>query len=213
MSSTSSETNTSSCALHTIPPGSRSLSSCSKMMSATSNPAALKATVQPVTSSAPVIPTRTLTLPINGISTTVIAQSFTDRIFITVTQLSKFGCLYQASTSANPAAPFEEEGQVAAGLPPPLPSTVVSKLVGTEPSPSYTTLYQLYVSQIASIVKSGAKGEDRPLVVSLALKTSATGEKGAIEEDDEAEELLLTSENERSRFMAVMEAVQRCRVW
>ncbi|EST06385.1 hypothetical protein PSEUBRA_004279 [Kalmanozyma brasiliensis GHG001] len=182
------------------------------MTSTTLNPAALKADVHLVTSPAPVIPTRTVTVTINGISTTVIAQSFTDRIFITVTQLSKFGCLYQASTSSNPAAPFED-GAIGTGLPPPLPTTVVSKLVGTEPSPAYTTLYQLYVSQIASIVKSGASGEDRPLVVSLALKTSPSAEKGRDEEDDEAEELLLTSEDERARFMAVMEAVQRCMVW
>lgn len=173
---------------------------------------AIKVEVTPVNPLSSPILTKTTTTLINNHPTTIITQSFTDRIFITVTQLNKFGVLYQASTSSNPASSLDEVEKQSAELPPPLPTTVVSKLVGTEPSPAYTALFELYVAQIASVVKHAARGEERPLIVSLALKTlERTGE--GVEEEDEDGELLLTSEEERARFMAVMEAVQRCRVW
>ncbi|SPO22695.1 uncharacterized protein UTRI_01373 [Ustilago trichophora] len=181
---------------------------------------ALRVEVTPITS--PVIPTQTHTVTISGHPTTVIAQSFADRIFITITQLNKFGVLYQAVTSSNPSSSagdlaFEEPASTSS-LPPPLPTTSVSKLVGTEPSPAHTALYQLYVTQIASIVKHSQGGQDaRPLIVSLALKSSAQeGQKHTPaygEDDDEDESLLMTSPEERERFIAIMEAVQRCRVW
>ncbi|TKY85116.1 hypothetical protein EX895_006196 [Sporisorium graminicola] len=183
---------------------------------------AIKIEVTPVpASSSPVLPTKTSTETINGCPTTVITQSFADRIFITVTQLNKFGCFYQAVTSTNPAAYDSEDaahdGGSSSNLPPPLPSTSVSKLVGTEPSPAYTALYQLYVAQIASIVKRDAGGDMRPLIVSLALKPSAnkgtTRDEGYEDSDDEADSLLLTSGDEQKRFVAVMETVQKCRVW
>ncbi|CDU24553.1 uncharacterized protein SPSC_04054 [Sporisorium scitamineum] len=180
---------------------------------------AIKIDVTPVpASSTPVLPTKTIAETINGHPTTIITQSFADRIFIAVTQLNKFGCLYQAVTSTNLAALDNDAVEVSSSnLPPPLPSTSVSKLVGSEPSPAYTALYQLYVAQIASIVKHGAGGDERPLIVSLALKPTATGgstgEGGYDDSDDEADSLLLTSEDERKQFITVMEAVQKCRVW
>ena len=183
---------------------------------------AIKVQVLPVpTSSTPVLPTKTTTNLINGQHTTVITQSFADRIFITVTQLNKFGCLYQAVTSSNPAA-FDsdpaDQAESNSPLPPPLPTTSVTKLVGTEPSPAYTALYQLYVAQIASIVKHGAAGGDaRPLIVSLALKpmdkVKKSEERDYDDSDDESDSLLLTSEDEQKRFMAIMELVQKCKIW
>ncbi|SPO24868.1 uncharacterized protein UTRI_01373_B [Ustilago trichophora] len=181
---------------------------------------ALKVEVTPI--KGPVIPTSTLTVTISGHPTTVIAQSFADRIFITVTQLNKFGVLYQAVTSSAPSSSagyLDFEPALKSTLPPPLPTTSVSKLVGTEPSPAHMALYQLYVAQIASIVKHSQNGQDgRPLIVSLALKSSAKeGEKQAMafgEDDDEDDEsFLMTSPEERERFMAIMKAVQECRVW
>ncbi|SJX61083.1 uncharacterized protein SRS1_12305 [Sporisorium reilianum f. sp. reilianum] len=175
---------------------------------------AIKIDITPIPTTSPVLPTKRLTTPINSIPTHIIAQSFADRIFITVTQLNKFGCLYQATTSASPSAldhdPVEASGS---DLPPPLASTSVSKLVGSEPSPAYTALYQLYVAQIASIVKRGAGGDARPIIVSLALKPSEGKGSAEGDWDDEGDLLLLTSEDERTRFIAVMEAVQKCRVW
>lgn len=183
-----------------------------------------KVQVTPLPSTLPhPIPTATLTVDLSGHTTTIITQSFSDRIFITVTQLQKFGCFYQATTSSAPSSAFDSLSDEASqnSLPPPLPTTSVTKLTGTEPSPSYTALYQLYVAQIASIVKHSARGEDaRPIVVSLALKPnpSATKKDGSEErrshvDDDYEDEALMTSEEERTRYMGVMAAVKNCRVW
>lgn len=197
---------------------------------------AIKVEVTPIAAaSCPVLPTKTCTADIGGQATTVISQAFSDRIFLSITQLGKFGCLYQATTSTNPASSLdpdtESEAPTRSGsgstLPPPLPTTSVSKLVGTEPTPAHSTLYQLYVAQIASIVKHQAVSDPRPLIVSLALKTSplanadsAAGKETTMDStlehngwDDEQDALLVASEQERQRFMAVMELVQKCRVW
>lgn len=180
-------------------------------------------------SSTPVLPTSTATAIVGGHRTSVVAQSFADRIFITVTQLDKFGVLYSATTSTAPSsldhdgdADLDHARTAASALPPPLPTTSVSKLVGTEPSPAHTALYQLYIAQIASIVKHHSPTDPRPLLVSLALRPTAsaastrdrvdTGQEYA-DSDDEADSLLLTNEDERQRFMAIMELVQKCRVW
>ncbi|SNX82384.1 uncharacterized protein MEPE_01090 [Melanopsichium pennsylvanicum] len=182
-----------------------------------------------------VTPTRTITAVVNGTNTTVIAQSFADRIFITVTQLSKFGVLYQAITSTNPgfsssSSSFDQyQPAASASLPSPLPSTSITRLVGTEPSPNHAALYQLYVSQIAAIIKIHASPHDaRPLIVSLALKINPDSQSAPIafqndqdqhdedrdqHDEDEDESLLLTSESERQRFIATMDLIQQCRVW
>lgn len=125
-----------------------------------------------------------------------------------------------SSTPSSSAADLAfEEPASSSTLPPPLPTTSVSKLVGTEPSPAHTALYQLYVAQIASVVKHSQGGQDgRPLIVSLALKSSAQeGQKHTPaygeDHDEDDESLLMTSPEERQRFMAIMEAVQRCRIW
>ncbi|GAC97276.1 hypothetical protein PHSY_004861 [Pseudozyma hubeiensis SY62] len=195
------------------------------MMSSREGPTASappKITITPLPSSLPSpIPTSTITLTISGHPTTVIAQSFVDRIFITVTQLSKFGCLYQASTAPNPSSTLLDSDPSATDsiLPPPLPTTSITKLVGTEPSPSHTALYQLYVAQIASIVTSTASKQDaRPLVVSLALKPTASAQLGVKDavvrnDDDDEVDSLMSSEEERKRYMGVMDAVKQCRVW
>lgn len=186
----------------------------------------------------PVLPTRTLTKTINGISTTVVAQSFADRIFITITQLNKFGVLYQAITCSNLSSSsysndldldVESNSPSASNsaLPPPLPTTSVTKLVGTEPSPNHTALYQLYVAQIASIIKhqqANPSADQRPLIVSLALESnpsaasnlalnSDVADGGESEDEDDAETALMTSQQERERLVGVMELVSQCRVW
>ncbi|KAJ9477703.1 Proteasome assembly chaperone 3 [Pseudozyma hubeiensis] len=187
----------------------------------TSAPPKISITPLPSSLSSP-IPTSTITLTISGHPTTVIAQSFVDRIFIIVTQLSKFGCLYQASTTRDPSSTLldSDSSTTDSTLPPPLPTTSITKLVGTEPSPSHTALYQLYVAQIASIVTSTARREDaRPLVVSLALKPTASAQVESrvadvgLREDDDEEDSLMSSEEERKRYMGVMDAVKQCRVW
>lgn len=192
-----------------------------------SAPSALKVTVTPLlTTSTPVLPTQTLTTTIAGHPTTVIAQSFNDRIFVTITQLNKFGVFYQATTAPSPSNPPGRDDDDAApgstnvGLPPPLPTTSISKLVGTEPGPAYSALYQLYVAQVASIVKHGNSTDPRPLVVSLALKLNPNAGKeeerqngGGDWEDEEGEAMLMTSHDERERFLAIIQMVQKCRVW
>lgn len=93
-----------------------------------------------------------------------------------------------------------------------MPTTSVTKLVGTEPSPAHTALYQLYVAQVASIAASGTK----PVIVSLALKiipAADANHKMGGQDDEEAEELLMTSPEERSRFIEIMKLVQQCKVW
>ena len=108
-------------------------------------------------------------------------------------------------------------------MPPPLPTTIVTKLVGTEPTPGHVALYQLYVSQVASIVHHAMDANaGRSVVVSLALKASASADGVGKErgrgggqdwDDDEAGEMLMSSEDERQRFVAIMGLVQQCRVW
>ena len=84
----------------------------------------------------------------------------------------------------------------------------MTKLVGTEPSPTYTALYHLYIAQLASIVKHAAPTDQRPLMVTLALKPTA-----AQRQPDDDDDSLMSSETERTRFIAVMKMVTSCRVW
>ncbi|KAJ1033566.1 hypothetical protein NDA13_001554 [Ustilago tritici] len=191
-------------------------------------PSTSQITVAPLPpTTSPLLPTKTITTTILGHATTVIAQSFTDRVFITITQLSRFGVLYQASTSPSPSSHTDGSAAAptttAANLPPPLPTTIVTKLVGTEPTPGHVALYQLYVSQVASIVHHAMDANaGRSVVVSLALKASASADGVGKErgrgggqdwDDDEAGEMLMSSEDERQRFVAIMGLVQQCRVW
>lgn len=182
---------------------------------------ALNISVTEVSSSkTPVLPLKTLSASILDVQSTVIVQLFADRIFITVTQLNKFGCLYQASTSSTPSAqsftdddgdserPVESQTMK---LPPPLPSTSISKLVGTEPSPAHAALYELYVSQIASIVKHCSPTDPISLVVSLALKPAKKPRPNTegSEDDNEPDDLLMDTD-ERERFLGIMSLVQQC---
>ncbi|ETS61135.1 hypothetical protein PaG_05086 [Moesziomyces aphidis] len=174
-----------------------------------SNPASgfeMQISATQIPSSSPVLPTRTASETVGGAPTTVITQSFADRIMITITQLNKFGCIYQATTSIDPADPLPQHNDAGA-LPAPLPTTAVTKLVGTEPSPAYTALYHLYIAQLASIVKHAAPTDQRPLIVTLALKPAAQ------EQQDDEDDSLMSSEAERSRYMAIMNMVGSCRVW
>jgi hypothetical protein len=109
-------------------------------------------------------------------------------------------------TSANGAAPSP-----AFTLPAINPSLVHTSLLGTPP-PGQAALYSLYVSSIHALVRSSlAAGggtqerEDakdlRPVVVGLGL-----GLKGAQEE-----EVDVMAEEERGRFVGVLELVRRCR--
>lgn len=169
------------------------------------------------TANTPVLPVQTLSASILQVPSTVIVQLFADRVFVTVTQLNKFGCLYQASTSTDPSTnPMPDDSASADPdafyLPPPLPSTSITKLVGTEPSPAHAALYELYVSQIASILRHCSPTESRPLIVSLALqptKRPALG-KDAHSDDDDDEDGLLMHSNERERFLGIMQLVHQC---
>lgn len=166
----------------------------------------------------PVLPVQTLSASILGVQSTVIVQLFADRVFVIVTQLNKFGCLYQASTSTNPSVHSGLDGDdttepiepQASDLPPPLPSTSISKLVGTEPSPAHAALYELYVSQIASIIKHCSPSDPRPLVVSLALQPAKQRAPSDDLEDEDDEDGLLMDTGERERFLGIMSLVQQC---
>lgn len=104
-----------------------------------------------------------------------------------------------------------------------MPNTTITKLVGSEPTPNHTALYQLYVSQVASIVKHlQREGDERSVVVSLALKTKASaGAEGKVKQnnrgnegdDEDCDGELMSSDEERKRFLEIIGLVQECRVW
>ncbi|KAG8992215.1 hypothetical protein FRB94_014666 [Tulasnella sp. JGI-2019a] len=135
---------------------------------------------------------------INGVRTEVLILSYADRVLVLLTQLGKVGCLIQASTPSTiplpPAPPLPS-------LPPIPPSIALTPLFGQPPSPHLQTLFNLYVSQIASLIWAceGDSAMRRPVVVGVALKLSTTS-KSAEDEDD-------LTEDERSLFKEVMEMV------
>ncbi|PWZ01058.1 hypothetical protein BCV70DRAFT_211070 [Testicularia cyperi] len=186
----------------------------------------MKPTIHRVSSTqTPVLPTATRTTEVLGVQTLAIVQSFTDRILINLTQLSRFGCMYQATTPSAPPSLSQpswstsHDDATTQNLPRPYPSTMISKLVGTEPTPSHAALYHLYLSQIAAIVRNNAPQDTRPLIISLALKphpsasSSHTTGSNAEQDQEQDEEDLILNPQERERFLQCMLLVQSCRVW
>lgn len=168
--------------------------------------------------------TRQAAVSISGIHTEILVQRFTDRILILVTQLNKVGVLYQASAPPNSVSPVQRVRRPTVPelqelqLPPPDPSLTVSRLMGSVTNEEQETLYQLYVSEIASVVLGGLgqlSPEDldpdtsnytpfggRTVVVGLALKDARK-----VMGDEDAAKL------ERSTFAEVLKMVLRCRTW
>jgi len=102
-------------------------------------------------------------------------------------------------------------------LPPILPSQQ-TPLLGSPPQ-AFADLYGLYASQIAAVIRAGAcqglppgvpppPSANRQIVVGLALKNNRRHKLDQDEDDNEG-----LDENERERFLEIMEMVKEARVW
>ncbi|KAG8887638.1 hypothetical protein FRB98_009253 [Tulasnella sp. 332] len=134
------------------------------------------------------------TRSVNGVRTEILILSYADRVLVLLTQLGKIQASTPLAIPLPPAPPPP-------ALPPIPPSIALTPLFGQPPSPHLQTLYNLYVSQIASLIwaREGEGGIRRPVVVGVALKLS-----GASRSDDEEDDL---TEDERVLFKEVMEMV------
>lgn len=145
----------------------------------------------------PVLPTHQVVRTVAGLDTHVLLQSFTDRLLVIVTQVGKIGCLIQATTPSSlslaamsASAPLSQDA-------PPLPSSL-TRLFGTPPA-GLETLYDLYVSQIASLVRSTSPNRDdtRPIVVGIGLKH--------LSHDQDP-----LSDAERERLLQILDMIKQC---
>jgi hypothetical protein len=97
-------------------------------------------------------------------------------------------------------------------LPPPDPSAVITRLLGSAPTDEEEALYELYVRQIAACVYAragpGVAQDDAPpwdgrgVVVGLALKRTDATE---VDDDD--------GSAARRTLAGILELVLQCRVW
>ncbi|KZT09517.1 uncharacterized protein LAESUDRAFT_674244 [Laetiporus sulphureus 93-53] len=148
---------------------------------------------------------------VEGITTEVLLQAFSDRILVLVTQMGKVGNLIQATIPAttviDPAPPPDPSHPNVTSLPVPPTAIQLTPLLGNAPSEHMQALHSLYASQIATIIwASEAEGtlevERRGVVVGLALRKT-----------DEAEGMGL-SKHEREVFYGIMDMVDelaRCK--
>ncbi|PWN22177.1 hypothetical protein BCV69DRAFT_281182 [Microstroma glucosiphilum] len=130
---------------------------------------------------------------------------------------------YPDSDSESEQRPNEHANgaAAAAGAPPTFtlptinPSLVHTALLGTPP-PGQAALYSLYVSSIHGLLRSsstaGGGGEEdvkdlRPVVVGLGLGLGL----GLGGQGEQEEEVDVMAEEERGRFVGVLELVRRCR--
>ncbi|OCF38089.1 hypothetical protein I316_00313 [Kwoniella heveanensis BCC8398] len=161
-----------------------------------------------------------------GIETELLVQTFDDRVLVVVTQNGKVGCLTQASLPAQiplpppppapaPAStPTPSSLHILSILPPPPAALLLTPLLGSPPD---TTLHDLYISQIATLVffalesASNNNNGRRPVVVGLSLKRIGGGgianQDNGIE-DTEGEGGGL-SDAERARYAGIMGLVSQ----
>ncbi|KAG2020249.1 hypothetical protein CC2G_005614 [Coprinopsis cinerea AmutBmut pab1-1] len=138
---------------------------------------------------------------VNGVPTTIIIQTFADRILVLVTQLGKVGNLIQANLLSTSTLPLSDKNDDNT-IPTPSPAIQLTPLLGSSISEHQQTLHSLYASQIATIVwdersQFSIEGHRRSVVVGIALKR--------VEVDGPGCEL---SENERATFRGIMTWLQ-----
>ncbi|WWC94917.1 hypothetical protein V866_001769 [Kwoniella sp. B9012] len=162
----------------------------------------------------PPIPSFQLRQSICGVDTELLIQTFDDRVLVIVTQNGKVGCLTQASLPPHiplPPPPKPSSKSINGHsspldileiLPTPSPSLTLTPLLGSPPN---ATLYELYITQIATLIfwalEISGQGR-RNVVVGLSLKTRQRASEG----DDEGEVL---DEDERLRYAGVMDLVSQ----
>lgn len=135
---------------------------------------------------------------IESVQTQVIVQTFSDRVLVIITQLSKVGTLIQASvppTIALTPAPASDAGS----LPPVHPSIDLTYLFGHAPSPEHQTLYSSYAAQVATLVWTSERyaqigSSHTPVVVGVALKVPHSSER--------------VSDRDRATFLQIMGLVR-----
>ncbi|KAF8334341.1 uncharacterized protein EI90DRAFT_3051886 [Cantharellus anzutake] len=135
-------------------------------------------------------PISKLEVEVEDVQTEILMQSFSDRVFILVTQLGKVGCLIQAaipqsvqlshppastSTSTGSDGHEPENEQHNLLIPTPPPSIALTPLFGQPPSPKLHTYYSLLASQLSTLVwfseeAGGSVSHRRPVIVGIALK-------------------------------------------
>ncbi|KAH9460118.1 hypothetical protein PSHT_06152 [Puccinia striiformis] len=164
------------------------------------------------------IPVRQCARIIDSVHTEVIAQGYSDRVLVLVTQTGKIGSLTQVTV---PLASFEQGFEVASGsedgllpaLPVPFTSLQLTPLLSSTP-PDLKPLYDVYLNQVAMLVFTGFTPDipshlrtcnpDRiakPVIIGLALARLPNTT------DQDVTDL------ERARFCAIMSMVMECKVW
>ncbi|KAF8274922.1 hypothetical protein EI94DRAFT_1560545 [Lactarius quietus] len=135
---------------------------------------------------------------IESVQTQVIVQTFSDRVLVIITQLSKVGTLIQASVPPTIAL-TQASTSNADPLPPVHPSIDLTYLFGHAPSSDHQTLYASYAAQVATLVWTSERyaqvGSSRtPVVVGVALKAPRTSER--------------VSDADRGTFLQIMDLVR-----
>ncbi|KAN0140729.1 hypothetical protein V8E53_001173 [Lactarius tabidus] len=135
---------------------------------------------------------------IESVQTQVIVQTFSDRVLVIITQLSKVGTLIQASVP--PTIPLTQaSASNADSLPPVHPSIDLTYLFGHAPSSDHQALYSSYAAQVATLVWTSERyaqvGSSRtPVVVGVALKAPCSSER--------------VSDADRATFLQIMDLVR-----
>jgi len=131
--------------------------------------------------------------PVQGVSTKILVQSFSDRVMVLVTQMGKVGCLIQASLPQTvpipppSRAPGTDNAPSTRVIPPaPPPAIELTPLLGHPPTPELHTFYNLLSAQLATVVWSSEEadgnsfgGTRRPVVVGIALKRDDSDSRDA----------------------------------
>ncbi|KAJ4487873.1 hypothetical protein J3R30DRAFT_3432043 [Lentinula aciculospora] len=127
---------------------------------------------------------------LNGVVTEISLQYYADSILVLLTQVGKVGNLIQVSLPATvPITPSTSDTVEpnAPTLPPPPIATQLMPLFGSAPSDRIQTLYNLYASQIATIVwlsesENPLQVARKRVIVGIALRGSnAAGESDLTE--------------------------------
>ncbi|KAI9616238.1 hypothetical protein KEM48_005331 [Puccinia striiformis f. sp. tritici PST-130] len=166
------------------------------------------------------IPVRQCARIIDSVHTEVIAQGYSDRVLVLVTQTGKIGSLF-TDTGDCPSSQLRARlrGRVRIGgwsfarLPVPFTSLQLTPLLSSTP-PDLKPLYDVYLNQVAMLVFTGFTPDipshlrtcnpDRiakPVIIGLALARLPNTT------DQDVTDL------ERARFCAIMSMVMECKVW
>ncbi|CAG8588107.1 10301_t:CDS:2 [Paraglomus brasilianum] len=127
------------------------------------------------------VTTRQSARVINGDHTEVLVLGFIDKILVIISQYGSIGSLIYATLEKSPT-------DLALS-----PTTTSTSLLGI-----YPTLYQLYVNEIAQLIRNENQDEQRGIVVGLALKERAENE-GKL--------------GDTEVFESAMEMIKECKVW